>query len=289
MIENEVEMWNLLNKFNIDKLSYNYDRSGKLIIKSTFNKFAFSQTHTKFREHINRVMMFYPKIIEKKISTDISERIERYLYRSNFLIMLINSLEIYLDMVFRWASKFSYIRDLDKRVLIKFIKKFWIRDNFFNKLIEKDNLDIILTEILPKRMDFQNKDKCRIAFQLIHIDLPGLCEDFWHNIFDNEETSYLQARHKVIHGLMPNIENLEEECSVDFIERALLDIVNYVYFIEEWRFELYPDPFESEIDKAIKIELSKPEGQRRPFGDLINEAADKLNIDKIKDFENLRG
>ena len=134
-------------------------------------------------------------------------------------------------------------------------------------------------------MDFQNKDKCRVAFQLISIDLLGLDELFWHKIFDNEDTSYLQARHRIIHGSMPNIESLEDECSVDFIERALLDIVNYVYFIEEKRFELYPDPFEFEIDKAIKRELSKPEGQRRPFGDLINEAADKLNIEKIKNFE----
>lgn len=286
MIENEAEMWNLLNKFNINRLSYKYNKKGELIVESTFNKFAFSETHIKFGENINRVMMFYPKIIEKKSSTEISERVERYLYRSNFLIMLINSLEIYLDMVFRSASRFKYIRDLDKRVFIKFIKKFWIKDNFFNKLIEKDNLEIILTEILPERMDFQVKDKCRVAFQLINIDLTGLHEPFWHNIFDNEPTSYIQARHKVVHGEMPNIENLDNECSVDFIEQALLDIVNYVYFIEEKRFELYPDPFESEIDRAIKRELSKPEGQRRPFGEIINEVADKLNIDKIKDFEN---
>lgn len=289
MIENEEEIWKLLNRYNIYKLSFKNSKYGKLIIESAFNKFAFSYTHIKFGEHINRVMMFYPKIIEKRKSTDISERIERYLYRSNFLILLINSLEIYLDMVFRWASKFLYIRDLDKSVFIKFIKKFWIRDNFFNKLIEKNNLDIILTEILSERMDFQTKDKCKVAFQLINIDLLELNNIFWHNIFDNKPLSYIQTRHKVIHGSMPYIENLDDECSVDFIERALLDIVNYVYFIEEKRFELYPDPFESEIDKAIKRELSKPKDQRRSFEDLINEVGDKLDIDKIKDFENLRG
>ncbi len=28
---------------------------------------------------------------------------------------------------------------------------------------------------------------------------------------------------------MPNFENIDNECSIDFIERALLDIVNYVF------------------------------------------------------------
>jgi len=287
MIENEEEIWDLLNKFNVNKLSFTYNKNNTLIIKSTFNKFAFSYTHVKFVENINRVMTFYPKIIEKMKPTDISERIEKYLYRSNFLILLINSLEVYLDMVFRWASEFLFIRDLNKKKFIKFIKKFWIRDNFFNKLIEKDNLEIKLTEILPERMDFQNKDKCKVAFQLLNIDLPGLYEDFWHNIFDNEDTSYMQTRHRIIHGEMPNFENLNNECSVDFVERALLDIVNYVYFIEEKRFELYPDPFEFEFYNIIKKEHSKPEDQRRPFRDIIKETAEKLNIDKIKNPEDL--
>ena len=87
---------------------------------------------------------------------------------------------------------------------------------------------------------------------------------------------------------MPNFNNLENECSVDFVERALLDIVNFVFFIEEKRFDLYPDPFESEIDKAIKRELSKPEDQRKQFGELINEVADKLNIKKINNFDNFK-
>lgn len=287
MIENEEEIWYLLNKFNVNKLSFTYNKNNKLIIESTFNKFAFSYTHIKFVENINRVMMFYPKIIEKMKPTDISENIEKYLYRSSFLILLINSLEVYLDMVFRWASKFLFIRDLNKKIFIKFIKKFRIRDNFFNKLIEKDNLEIILTEILPERMNFQNKDKCKVAFQLLNIDLPGLYEDFWHNIFDNEDTSYMLTRHRIIHGEMPNFENLNNECSIDFVEEALLVIVNYVYFIEEKRFELYPDPFEFEFDNTIKKELSKPKDQRRPFGDIINETAEKLNIDKIKNPEDL--
>ena len=282
MIENEEEIWDLLNKFNVNKLSFEYNKNGKLMIHSTFNKFAFSYAHVKFVEHINRIMLFYPKIIERKKTTDISKRIEQYLYRSNFLILLINSLEVYLDMVFRWASKYLFIRDLNKMKFIKLIKTFRIRDNFFNKLIEKDNLNIGLTEILPERMDFQNKDKCRVAYNLININLPGLYEDYWHNIFDNEDTSYIQTRHRIINGEMLNLENLDNECSIDFIERALLDIVNYVFFIEEKRIELYPDPIEVEFFKAIEIELAKPKEQRRPFGDLIKEIGEKLNIKKIK-------
>ena len=288
MIENEEEIWDLLNKFNVYKLAFKYNKKGGLIIESTFNKFVFSKTHIKFGEHINRVITLYPKVIESKNSENISEKIEQYLYRSNFLILLINSFEVYLDMVFRWASEFLYIRDLNKKVFIKFIKKFRIRENFFDKLIERDNLEIVLSEILPERMDFQNKDKSKVAFQLINIDLPELAEIFWHNIFDNEPTSYMQTRHRIIHSEMPNFKNLDNECSIDYIKRALLDIVNYVYFIEEKRFELYPDPFESEFDKAIKRELTKPEEERKLFGELINEVADKINIGKIKDFNNFR-
>ncbi len=251
------------------------------------NKFMFSFTYTKFVEHINRVMMIYPKIIEKKSTKEISERIEQYLYRSNFLILLINSLETYLDMVFRWVTKFLFIKDLNKKNFIKFIKTFRIRDNFFNKLIEKDNLNIVLTEILNERMDFQNRDKSRVAYNLININLPGLYEDFWHNIFDNKPDSYMQTRHRIIHDIMPDIENIEFECSVDFVERALLDIVNYVFFIEEKRLALYPDPFEVEIFKAIETERSKPEDQRRPFRDLINDVAEKIGIDKIKNPDDL--
>lgn len=287
MIENEEEIWNLLNKFNVYKLSYIYNKRGKLIIKSNFNKFAFSYTHVKFVEHINRVMLLYPIIIKEEKTTEISKKIENYLYRSNFLILLINSLEVYLDMVFRWASKFLYIRNINKKIFIKFIKKFWIRDNFFNKLIEKDDLNINFTEILPERMDFQNKEKVSIAFKLININLSELYEDYWHNIFDNEDTSYIQTRHRVIHGKMPNLDNIDNECSINFIERALLDIVYYVFFIEEKRFELYPDPFEFEIYNAIKEEQSKPKEDRRDFGDMINEIAEKLNIDKINDPEDL--
>ena len=288
MIENEEEIWDLLNKFNVNKLSFTYNRRGKLITEvGAINRFMFSLTYTKFVEHINRVMMIYPKTIEKKNTTEISERIEQYLYRSNFLILLINSLETYLDMVFRWATKFLFIRDLNKKNFIKFIKTFRIRDKFFNKLIEKDNLNIILAEILSERMDFQNKDKCRVAYNLINIDLPGLYEDYWHNIFDNEPTSYMQTRHRIIHNVMPVIENIESECSVNFVERALLDIVNYVFFIEEKRLELYPDPIEVEFFKEIETELSKPEDQRRPFEDLINNITEKLKIEKIEDLEDI--
>ncbi|MFW9881173.1 MAG: hypothetical protein ACFFG0_49550 [Candidatus Thorarchaeota archaeon] len=289
MIENEDEIWDLLKKFNVNKLSFTYDKKGKLMTKvGSINRFMFSYTYTKFIEHINRVMIIYPKIIEKKSTTEIPERIEQYLYRSNFLILLINSLETYLDMVFRWSTKFLFIRDLNKKNFIKFIKSFRIRDNFFDKLIEKDNLNIVLTDILSERMDFQNKDKCKVAYNLINIDLPGLYEDFWHNIFDNEPTSYMQTRHRIIHDVMPDIKNIDSECSIDFVERALLDIVNYVFFIEEKRLELYPDSIEVEFFKALETELLKPEDQRKSFGELINEVADKLNIEKIKDFNNFR-
>ena len=288
MIENEEEVWNLLSKFNVNKISFKYDKRFKLITEfGSMNRYMFSFTHLKFVEHINRVMMFYSQIIKKKNLIDISDKIEQYLYRSNFLILLINSLEVYLDMVFRWASKFLFIRDLNKKVFIKFIKTFWIRDNFFDKLIEKNNLEIVLTEILPDRMDFQNKDKCKVAYQLINIDLPNLYNRFWQNIFSNEDTSYMQSRHKIIHGEMPNIESIESECSVDFVERALLDIVNYVFFIEEKRLELYPDPLEVEFFKAIELELAKPKDKRKSFTDLINDIAEKLNIEKIGDFEDL--
>ena len=288
MIENEEEIWDLLSRFNVNKLAFNYDKKGKLIIESTFNKFAFSKTHTKFGEHINRVMSLYPKIIKSKNSEDFSKKIEQYLYRSNFLILLINSFEVYLDMVFRWSSRFLYIRDLNKKEFIKFIKKFRTREYFFDKLIERDSLEIVLSEILQDRMDFQNKEKSKVAFQLINIYLPKLGKVFWHNIFDNEPNSYMQTRHRIIHSEMPNYEDLDNQCSIDYIEKALLDIVNYVYFIEEKRFQLYPDPFEYEIDKAIKRELTKPEEERKLFGELINEVANKLNIGKIKDIDNFR-
>lgn len=277
MVDNEEEMWGLLNRFNVSKISICYDTKGRLITKPVLiSNFMFSFTHRRFVQHINRVMMIYPKIIERKKSVDLSERIEHYLYRSNILILLINSLEVYLDTVFRLASGFLFIRDLNKEIFIKFIKTFWITKNFFKKLIEKDNLEIELTEILPERMDFQNKDKCKVAFQLLNIDLLRLSEDIWHNIFDNEETSYMHTRHRVIHSDMSDIENLESECSVDFVERALLDIVKFIFFIEEKRLELYPSLFEVKFFEAMEIENSKPKDQRRPVGFIIIETEEKL-------------
>lgn len=45
MIENEEEIWDLINKFNVNKLSYRYDKKGKVLIEvGSINKFMFSYT-----------------------------------------------------------------------------------------------------------------------------------------------------------------------------------------------------------------------------------------------------
>ena len=183
---------------DLDKgeLVYNQSRTDR-----TSNWEQTTPQYQTFSININRVAVFLsdirdlePRLDKSALNTSFNAKkifFEHHIKSEAAMILVITALEVYLESVFRIAATKSELSKLNSKALEKFCKTFRLQ-------ISKS--DILLKDILVDRMDFQSGRNCKIAFKLIGIDLPGIDNTLWQNIFDvNKLGSIMNLRHRIIH------------------------------------------------------------------------------------------
>ncbi len=200
-------------------------------------KFMFSPSFIRVVANLNRVMAFYPQIIKdfdiKSTPIDLKIIYDRQV----FLIFLINSLEVYLSSTFNMITSILRIDVPKSDFIIKFIKKYGSIEKY-NAYFKEEYEPTFVSRFLTKRIYFQQKDACRECFRFVYIDLPGLDSRLWQKIFSKKD-SYMHLRHIIIHGDRPSVKEINDIYSIDSLENALFDIVQFIYLIEEKRFLKY--------------------------------------------------
>lgn len=250
MIRDKEKFWKILREsYDISKIENiqfhedGYILSGGFGWDLRFDERIDSIQYLQFILNINRVMMLYEDILDLNIINESRVNLRYQLLSENIFILLITSLEVYLVDTFKRLSKLVVIEDLGKENLIKFLKEFKATENFFEKLKEIGNLKIQLNDIIPERLDFQQKEKCKIAYQLLGIDLPNLNHEIWKKIFTKEEHGYIQIRNHIVHGGSKEILLKRRKINFEFLEDSILNVINFVFLIEIDAFSKYRPEF----------------------------------------------
>lgn len=280
MLKDESKLWEFLNRYCILKFSFHIqdeqvkmDRSAKFIdgkfvenkdpsiiekgainfsLEGPPNHLIFSKFYTIFNTNINRVIALYPEIIKISKSEDFFRMKNIFIFQTMH-ILLITALEVYLSSLFLWVSRERIlISDLNPKIFVKFLKTFSLRYQFLDIFAKRGNLNFPLGDILPERNDasvFQQKKKCKIAYNLIGIDVVNIAESIWDKIYS--KNGYIKKRNLFIHSdihnyiAINNIRDFDLDKQFEDLENALMDIVKFVYYIEHQRFFRYPDPAET--------------------------------------------
>ena len=243
-------VWNLLGNFDIRPITVQIEdinteiqvglnlEENEMINMGEPFLFMLSPPFNRFIDNINRVMSFYPRAIEDFDVNATPLDLSIIYQRQAFVIFLINSLEVYLSMTFRQTASKLRIDDPDSDNIIQFIEKYGLK-NKYNEYYRQENEHAFLSKFIKKRLYFQQKDTTRDCFRIINIDLIRLAPRLWQEIFA-KRNSIMQLRHKIIHGDRPSLKDIEEDYTIENIEKALFTIIQLVYKIEEQRFQLYP-------------------------------------------------
>ncbi|KKK44348.1 hypothetical protein LCGC14_2079710 [marine sediment metagenome] len=237
------QLWKTLaSKYDISKITgIRFESKGRVSISEYFWDRSFDekirlQSYNSFIFNINRVMRLFEDFIS--VEPIITEREELWInlnyqvFSETILILLISSLEEYLADTFKILANEIQINNINSEVLLKFIKKYNLYDNALVLSLEKNNFQFPLADILPLRLNFQNKDFLKINYSVIDIDLPSIDYVLWGKIFSKDEDSYIQTRHRLVHEGSKEFLEIKRCFSREYIKKAILDIIEYVYKIE---------------------------------------------------------
>lgn len=251
MIKDKEKFWEFLRNYGIGKIKYKKETPPFEFEILPLNKVD-SYEYDDFVFNINHVMIIYEELINTEKLIESKVNLRHQLLCEIILTLLITSLEVFLTNTFESLSIVNLIENLDKSKLVDFVKEFNVEKKFFNALKEKGDLQIQLVNIIPERLDLQQKDKSKIAFTLVGIDLPKLEHELWKKNFARKEAkSYIQIRHRIVHrGVSRLLRDRKQALDLDFIETAIFDIVKFVYQIENERNLRYA----SEVEEYIEFE-----------------------------------
>lgn len=240
------KFWRILKKYEIPEISdilldinekrFHFNRK-KL---SSSNWEDFTQTYEHFCFNINKIasFLFDLKTIEKSLdNSPINASFQARRINLQFmgicefiLIYLATTIEIYLEDSFRIASKKILLNNLDPSILKKFMNRFKLTSNPSNTK---------LTDILEKRMDFQNKENIKIAYKLLGVDLPNLVGQLWQDILDtNNDGSLMQLRHRIVHNGLEMM--LDHIFTFKEVYNTTLKVIEFVYKLEKERKDSLP-------------------------------------------------
>ncbi len=247
MTANSDDFWNELQKFDLVKLEFTAYNSKKIEFITNYS-FKTNQ-NLIFNFNINRAMIIYEEILNNT-----SDEFKYTTLCENTLIFLITALEVYFSQTFRTISSIINIGQVDYYSLKKLLNVLRININF--KKYSYDSLkDIKLFHMLPKRLEFQDKKKCKVAFSLFDIDVPSLNEKIWKNIFSKNNLGYLYLRHAIIHG--SNILSPRKFINLETVENCFLEICELVYLLEEKIIDKFPILILKSIDLSDEKEREK--------------------------------
>jgi hypothetical protein len=238
MVSEKEILWQELEKLDLTDYNNKSVAKSPIVFNNQFNNRT--GKYSIFNQNLIRALVLYDMIGNYKVEEGLINISALFLIEM-ILLNLITSLEVYLKDTFLTISPLITVENInDKKAFILFLKEFNMKDRYFKRFSENNGNDYPLSKLIPKRIDFQRKEKMEIAFKVISIDLKHLeIEDYWVNIFVKER-GYLKKRHKIVHtGFIETI-NSRNDLDINFINKATIDICKLVYEIDKIVVSKYP-------------------------------------------------
>lgn len=261
--EDILNFWKGLIKFNVQPLTHAHivRKEG---IPPTYigpidfripEKYSYREFHA-FSMNISRILHLYQELfrdslIDFRLHINVSSPYDNTLialkdcvFAESIIILLISTIEVFLEDTFRKIANILRINSLDVRLLDQFLKLFQI--DFKLKCVKKKQTDIKLSSILPKKMNFQRSKNCKIAYKLAGIDIPALNNSLWEYIFASRNlNSLLSRRNSIIHALTRTVEKLN--ISKEDVKEDIEKTCKFIFNIEKRIVEIYSDKIQPEI------------------------------------------
>ena len=164
-------LWEILAQFNINILKdisfdgnqssfsfVSHDSHKAPVWQDTIKSLKNSVSYIRFSVKINRLMLIYPDLVKESEVKSLKYN----LLCENAIVVLMTSFETYLSDIFKVLSQRVDIKDIEESKLKRFLRTIGFSTNYFITLPLVTNHK--LERILPERIDFQDKDRCKDAF-----------------------------------------------------------------------------------------------------------------------------
>lgn len=122
------------------------------------------------------------------------------------IVQIITSLEAYYQDTFEIITKNLTTSEIDAVALSRFLKENRLLTEFTEALQKQKTLHFHVSEIVPKFYPFQDKEKIKLALNLVGLDPIGPYDKEWANTFGDNEDSTVNLRHAFVHrGCFTNL------------------------------------------------------------------------------------
>lgn len=279
MIKNEEKFWKILNSYDISKAKIEFmeeeiqmekgfqiingnrvDKRWKieknaitnLFMDKTNYLYILSKPYADFVMGINRAASEYSDIIYIKKKKDFFDFKNLKKFQSTY-VFLVNALEVYCRETFQKIAGETIARDINPKKLKKFLKESNLKRKFLDFKREKESLNFLLSEFFEylskgerKRISFQQPKMIKNALSLVGFNVASMINGLWQRIIEYN----LKWRHYIIHKNLNslidhiNIEKFNLDDEIEVLENSILDIVQFVFYIESQRLLNYPDQLE---------------------------------------------
>ncbi|MHA1986975.1 MAG: hypothetical protein ACW98D_10080, partial [Promethearchaeota archaeon] len=289
MIKNEEKFWKILNSYDVSKAKIKFaekeiqmEKGFQIIDDKQVNKrwkieknkrtnlftdktnflYILSQPYADFVMGINRATSEYSDIISIENKKDYFDFKNLKKFQSTY-VFLVNSLEVYCRETFHKIAREIVVKDINKKKLRKFLKRFHMEEKFVELMRKHNSLNFTLFEVIPQKMSFQHTENIKLAFSLLGFNVVSMIKDLWQRIIENN----LKWRHYIIHKNLNRlldhikIEEFSLDDEIEVLENSILDVVKFVFYTESQRLLNYPDRYEingilrlpeTNIDSEIK-------------------------------------
>ncbi len=153
------------------------------------------------------------------------------------IIQIITSLETYYQNILRTISQNVRLSEVDAVTLGYFIEKNRLMIEFTKTLKNERTLDFHLSELIPEFFPLQQKDKIKIAMNLIGLDPIGPFNKEWERSFGDDQNSTVKLRHAFVHEGIDYDSALK--INVAFIKNRIKDAIVLVCNLEKQISEKY--------------------------------------------------
>jgi hypothetical protein len=222
MISNTEEMWKSLNQYKIVKL-FRIKAERGVLHYTIISKGNYSRQFETVIIGYNRVMVLYEEMV-KNYPID-EPKIE--LLGQSGIILLITTLESYLERVFYKLCRLYKVRDIDEKTFKKFLNKFNLKFNYDYSELG----DISLSNFIPERLSFQDKRSCKEAFLLFNLKISEIDKQLWDRIYADKE-SYMNIRHGIIHAGPEYTLYKINHIDISYFEKIMFDCANFLSLID---------------------------------------------------------
>jgi len=115
------------------------------------------------------------------------------------ITQIITSLETYYRDIFIIITNSIKTTDVEPIALSHFIRENRFMKEFVQAIENENNLSFTLSKLIPESFPLQQKDKIKVAMELIGLN-PALREKEWADTFGDHKGSTVKQRHLFIHS-----------------------------------------------------------------------------------------